>query len=158
MIGIISLTKNLGQYDRLRVLGCEPIEGVLLVLSSNQINIASFVHQMETRTSSIWWTNIAIFNGFELRTTSIIWFELRTTSTPSTGSHPSTLGLSYWPKFFIKDRTMDLVWTMTICLLFQRWIEPLLEGLYLREQPLTFGIAYLLLYVRAKLLTFLNLG
>ncbi len=27
-------------------------------------------------------------------------FELRTTSTPSTGSHSSTLGMSYWPKFF----------------------------------------------------------
>ncbi len=39
--------KNLGQYDRPRILGCEPVDGVLVVLSSNQINIASFVHQME---------------------------------------------------------------------------------------------------------------
>ncbi len=31
-------------------------------------------------------------------------------------------------------------------------------GLHLREQPLTSGIVYLLFYVRAKLLTFLNLG
>ncbi len=38
--------KNLGQYDRPRVLGCEPVDGVLDVLSSNQINIAAFVHQM----------------------------------------------------------------------------------------------------------------
>ncbi len=35
----------------------------------------------------IWWKKVTIF----------IWFELRTPSTPSTGSHPSTLGLSYWP-------------------------------------------------------------
>ncbi len=42
-----------------------------------------------SHTSPIWWTNLAIFN----------WFELRTTSTPSTGSNPSTLDLSYWPKF-----------------------------------------------------------
>ncbi len=42
-----------------------------------------------THISPIWWRNIAIFN----------WFELRT-STPSTDSHPSTLVLSFWPKFF----------------------------------------------------------
>ncbi len=29
-------------------------------------------------------------------------FELRTLSTASTGSHLNTLGLSYWPKFFVK--------------------------------------------------------
>ncbi len=34
------------------------------------------------------------------------------------------------------------------------WIESLLGWLHLREQPLTTGIVYLLLYVRAKLLTF----
>ncbi len=35
---------NLGQYDRPRVLGCRPVDGVLVVLSSNQIGIATFVH------------------------------------------------------------------------------------------------------------------
>ncbi len=38
------LSKSLGQYDRPRVL--EPVDGVLVVLISNQINIATFVHQM----------------------------------------------------------------------------------------------------------------
>ncbi len=38
--------KNLGQHDRPRVLGCEPVDGVLVVLSSNQLNIVMFVHQM----------------------------------------------------------------------------------------------------------------
>ncbi len=42
---------NLGQYDRPRVLGCKPVDGVLVVLSSNQfssnqINIPTSVHQM----------------------------------------------------------------------------------------------------------------
>ncbi len=37
---------KLGQYDRPRVLGCEPVDGVLVVLSSNKLNIAIFVHQM----------------------------------------------------------------------------------------------------------------
>ncbi len=36
----------MGQYDRPRVLGCEPVDGVLVVLSSNEINIPTFVHQM----------------------------------------------------------------------------------------------------------------
>ncbi len=40
------MSKNLGQYDRPRVLGCEPVDGVLVVLSSIQLNIATFVHQM----------------------------------------------------------------------------------------------------------------
>ncbi len=38
--------KNLGQYDRLSVLACKPVDGVLVVLSSDQLNIATFVHQM----------------------------------------------------------------------------------------------------------------
>ncbi len=38
--------KNIGQYDRPRVLGCKPVDGVQVVLSSNQLNIAMFVHQM----------------------------------------------------------------------------------------------------------------
>ncbi len=40
------MPNNLGQYDRPRVLGCEPEDGALVVLSSNQLNIATFVHQM----------------------------------------------------------------------------------------------------------------
>ncbi len=35
---------------------------------SNQINIDTFLHQCETQTSPIWWTKIAIFIWFELRT------------------------------------------------------------------------------------------
>ncbi len=38
--------KNLGQYCRPRVLGCEPVDGVLVVLSSTELNIATFVHPM----------------------------------------------------------------------------------------------------------------
>ncbi len=28
------------------VVGCEPVDGILVVLSPNQLNIATFVHQM----------------------------------------------------------------------------------------------------------------
>ncbi len=38
--------KNLGQYDIPRVLGCKPVDVVPAVRSSNQLNIATFVHQM----------------------------------------------------------------------------------------------------------------
>ncbi len=38
--------KNLKQQHGGNILGCDPIDGVLGVLSSNQINIASFLHQM----------------------------------------------------------------------------------------------------------------
>ncbi len=38
--------KELRQYDRPRLFGCEPVDGELGVLSSNQIHIATFVHQM----------------------------------------------------------------------------------------------------------------
>ncbi len=38
--------KNLIQYDRPKVRGCELVDGLLVVLSSNQLNIAVFVHQM----------------------------------------------------------------------------------------------------------------
>ncbi len=89
---MITVVKNLGQYNRPRVLGCEPVDGVLDVLSSKQINITTFVHPIGEKhhlpSGSV---NVALFNSFQLRTTS----------TPSTGSHPSTLGLSYWPKFFV---------------------------------------------------------
>ncbi len=40
------VTNNVGQYDRPILLGCDPVEGVLIVLSSNKSNIATFVHQM----------------------------------------------------------------------------------------------------------------
>ncbi len=36
----------LGQYDRPRVFGCKSVDGVLIVLISNQLNIATFIHQM----------------------------------------------------------------------------------------------------------------
>ncbi len=39
-------SRKLAQYDRCRVLVREPVDGVLVVLSSNQINITTFVHQM----------------------------------------------------------------------------------------------------------------
>ncbi len=38
--------ENHGQYDRPRVLGCKPVDGVLVVLSSNQLYISTFVHQV----------------------------------------------------------------------------------------------------------------
>ncbi len=38
--------KNLSQYDGPRVLGSEPLDGILVVLSSNQIKIVTFGHQM----------------------------------------------------------------------------------------------------------------
>ncbi len=44
--GYPTLLKHLGQYDRARVLECEPVDGVLVVFSLNQIRIATFVHQM----------------------------------------------------------------------------------------------------------------
>ncbi len=45
-IYLIAYGKNVGQYERPRVLGCEPVNGVLGVLSPNQLNIATFVHQV----------------------------------------------------------------------------------------------------------------
>ncbi len=39
VVQILIYTKNLGQYDKPRVLRCEPVDGVLVVLSSNQLNI-----------------------------------------------------------------------------------------------------------------------
>ncbi len=40
------MCKDLGQYDRPRLLGCKPVDGVQVVLSSNQLNIATCVNQM----------------------------------------------------------------------------------------------------------------
>ncbi len=39
-----TISNEFGPYDRPRVLGCEPEE--MVVLSSNQLNIAMFVYQM----------------------------------------------------------------------------------------------------------------
>ncbi len=39
-------SKNLDQSDRPRIFGRELVDGVLVVLSSNQLNTATFVHQM----------------------------------------------------------------------------------------------------------------
>ncbi len=39
-------------YDRPRACGCKPVDGVLVVPSSNQINIATFVGDIYT--SAIW--------------------------------------------------------------------------------------------------------
>ncbi len=38
--------KNWGQYDKPRVLGRKPVDGLLVVLRSNQISIGTFIHQM----------------------------------------------------------------------------------------------------------------
>ncbi len=60
----IVVNLNLGQYDRPRVLGCEPVDGVLVVLSLNQLNIPTFVHQigrcvcvchLVNKSSNIYW-------------------------------------------------------------------------------------------------------
>ncbi len=46
IVSKIYTSLNFDQYDRPRVLWCEPVNGVLVVLSSNQINTATFVQQM----------------------------------------------------------------------------------------------------------------
>ncbi len=43
-----------------------------------------------------------------------IWLELRITSTPSTGSHPSTLCLSYWPNLFTHNLWLSCLWYKSI--------------------------------------------
>ncbi len=53
---------NLGQYDRSRVLGYEPVDGVLVVLSSDQNTYCHFCSLDGRHTYPIWWTNVAIFN------------------------------------------------------------------------------------------------
>ncbi len=62
----------------------------LFLVQFKQILLPLFT-SYEMCVSPIWWTKEAIF----------VWIELRTTRTPSTGSHPSTLGLSYWPWYYI---------------------------------------------------------
>ncbi len=66
-----------------------PNRWVLGVLSSNQVNIAPFVHQME---------DVCVFHLVEKATIFII-FELGTPSTSSIYSHPSTLAPCYWHSF-----------------------------------------------------------
>ncbi len=76
--------KNLGQYDRPREFRCKPVNGVLVFLSSNQLYIATFVHQM----GYVCVSHLVNKSGH-----IFIWFELRTNSTPSTGSRPT------WSKY-----------------------------------------------------------
>ncbi len=59
---MLKFTKNLSQYDRSRLLECEPVDGVLVVLSSNQINIATFVHQM----GDVCFSNLSLYLSFFL--------------------------------------------------------------------------------------------
>ncbi len=40
------LQRTWANNNRYRVHGCEPVDGVLIVLSSNQLNIATFVQQI----------------------------------------------------------------------------------------------------------------
>ncbi len=44
---------DFGQYDRPRVLGCEPVGGVLVVLTSNQIQIATLFTRWLTHISHL---------------------------------------------------------------------------------------------------------
>ncbi len=95
-------TKNLSQWSGISIFGCEQIDRALGILSSNQINIATFSHQREAHRSPNWWTKVAIF----------ISFELRTPSAPFVGSHPSMLAPLHWLKFFlngIKNTTCAVV-------------------------------------------------
>ncbi len=84
--------KNLSQQHGASILGCEPIDCVLGVFCccSNQINIATFVHQMGHVCVSHLVEKGALF----------IWFEQRTPSTPCIGSHTSMLDPCCWLKFF----------------------------------------------------------
>ncbi len=41
-----SVSKNVSQYERPRILACKPVDVILVVLSLNQSNIATFVLQM----------------------------------------------------------------------------------------------------------------
>ncbi len=46
MLTYLSFINNVGQNNRSGVLGGKPADGVLVVLSSNLLKIAMFVHQM----------------------------------------------------------------------------------------------------------------
>ncbi len=56
----MNMVKNLGQYDRPRILGYEPVDGVMVVLGSNQLNIATFVHQMVDTHIYLFCTHLSI--------------------------------------------------------------------------------------------------
>ncbi len=62
------MLKNLGQDDRPRILGCEPVDGGLVVLSSNQLNIAAIVIKGFNRTDSIHVINLLISGLFTVNT------------------------------------------------------------------------------------------
>ncbi len=89
--------KNLSQYDRPRVLGCQPEDGVLDILGWNTDKVTLYY---------LWFKLIkycygcspdgrcvCLPSGEQSDNICLIWTS--TTSTPSTYSHPSTLGLSY---------------------------------------------------------------
>ncbi len=48
-----------------------------------------------------------------------VWFKLRTTSTPPTGSQPSTVGLSYWPKLFIFQLEHPVIMLLSFSVLWE---------------------------------------
>ncbi len=82
MFHCVKKALDLGQYDRPTVLGCEPVDGVLVVLSSNQLNIAKFV-------------NTHVFHLMNKSGNIYL--------------HPSTLGLSYWPKFLVNKIVKNIM-------------------------------------------------
>ncbi len=79
------MPKNLSQQHGASILGCEPTDGVLGVLTSSQINIATFVHQMDKimkfgkAAQHLIWTMI-FFNFISLSSIAIILLELPPTS------------------------------------------------------------------------------
>ncbi len=62
------------------------MDGVLVVLISNQLNIDMIVHQMGDGCVSHLVSYIMVNKSCNIYIT---------------GSHQSTLGVSYWPKFFV---------------------------------------------------------
>ncbi len=68
-----------------------PIDGALGVFVVEiKIILLLLSTSCGAHTSPNWWTKVVIF----------IWFELRTPSAPSVGSHPSMLVPCYWLTFF----------------------------------------------------------
>ncbi len=56
----------MNQYDRSGVLGCKLVDGVLVVLSSNQSNIVTFVHQMGDVCVSFWLSFMFVYKYFSI--------------------------------------------------------------------------------------------
>ncbi len=80
----------MGLYDRPRLLGCKPVDGVLVVLCSDQLNISTIVHQMgDLLVSHLVNKNGIIYMIWTKNNQyAIYWFT------------SNILGLPYWPKFF----------------------------------------------------------